>query len=366
MRWLPVVLLVACGKKPAEEELPPPITFADSVKASGIEAELDPESANLLATWGAVGQFVDLLLSDNTVKSTFFVDGDLGTAPLAYYFACWSAPSPGTAGFEYDLDLTGCSSEGFDGTIHVENTPQGPIVLTFNGTIFLDWAFAGSLAFEYQADRTWKVYPSDVDANPVASLPITTGSGLVDLVVDATVNLTSGPSGNSIKWLGTAGDGTRTVTIGLGTEVVYGQQPAACSCPTEGSVSTEFIPVLSALEVDLDDLAVESDGDDDPALIFEVSGAPSGTAVLATGPTCGTHAVTFGGFDLVLSSADLLAGVESSCSGGVFDSGTCTRLREAANAATEVTVEVPALQVDNALTSDANDRFDEGICFTGY
>ena len=48
-----------------------------------------------------------------------------------------------------------------------------------------------------------------------------------------------------------------------------------------------------------------------------------------------------------LRADDLLGGVDSACTGGLFDDGTCTRLREAASLGS-VTVTIGAALVDKA------------------
>lgn len=364
MRLLAFALLVACGKN-SEEELPPPIAFVDSASAVSLEASIDDDSANLLATWSALGQFFDLLISDNTIKNTFYVQGGLGAAPTAAYGPCWSLPSPGIAGLEYDVDLSGCGSQGYAGTLHVEDTPQGPIVFTFTDTTFLDWTLTGGVAFASEGDRTWSVFPSDENGLPTGGLAVDTNEGPLNLTIDASLTITGFPTDDFV-WSGSAGDGARTVAIaGAGEPTVYSEQPAECSCPTAGGNATDVVVALTSIEVDLDDLEAEDNSEDDSAIIFSVPSGPAGEAVFAVGPTCGTHDVSFGPVSVTLGSAELTAGVDASCDSGNFDDGTCTRLREAASQG-EVTIEIGGPMLDNALTEDASNRFDEGICFSGY
>ncbi len=358
MRLLPFLLVAACGKND-EEPLPPPISFVDRAVASEASASIDADSVHLLGVWLAFGQFMDLLLSDNTVRNTFYVNAGLGTTPVAFYQPCWSVPPPGVSFGGYDVDLSGCSTEGYGGLIHVEDTAAGGIVMTFQDAQFLDWSFSGGLAFENTSPRLWSVYPATEEAVPVDTITVTTDDGNVSLAVAATMTMTGVPD-DALIWGGTVGDGSKTVTIASS----YDDQPAECSCQTEGSVSLDITVTDLVVTVDLDDLEEEDNGINDEEIAFTVAG-PSGNATFGTGETCGIYEVTFGGIEVTLGPDELDAGVTTACDGGYFDAGTCTRLHEAARAG-EVTVEVVERVMDNKLTNSAADLFDEGICFTGY
>jgi hypothetical protein len=359
MRLVAIALLAACGGKNEEQELPPPISFKSEVSAGEVDAELPEDTAALVDTWRNLGAFLELLLSDNTIKSTFYVDGNLGTTPVVYFLPCWFAPPAGTAGFEYDVDLSGCSSEGYGGLIHVENTPQGPIVLTFDQVQYLDWVITGGLGFEFAADRTWRVYPSDPEAVDVGALSIDADGTPINLAVAAEVTYTGAPV-TGLDWTGTVGDGVRTLALASS----YAQQPDDCKCEVSGAISIDAAPTLTEIEVELDDLQEDDDGVDDPALVFAAEG-PTGTVTLGDSDSCGFYAVSYGDLEVELDSAALEAGVEAACDGGVFEAGTCTRLREAASQG-QVTVTIGATKLDNALTAWAEDRLDPGYCETSY
>lgn len=375
--FLAVFLVVGCGGKDDEGELPPPITLKSGAEADEVSAQLDPGTQALLEAENAISMFLDLLISDNTVKSTFWVDGELGVAPVAALAPCWTVPTPGVAGFEYDVDLGGCSTEGFAGIVNVENTAAGPVVLTFSNTTVLDWTLTGAIAFDYTAagDATWHVYSSDASGAP-APLSVLPKNGSLSLTIDGGMQVDDSSSG--YDWWGSWSDGTSTIGVGAAAGVAatdakpatwldYSFMPAECACQQSGDVVITDGVSVTEVSVDLDELETTDDGVDDPSILFATTAAVTGGAALARGEECGRFDATIVADtqQLTFTEAQLKAGFQAACDlNAINDDGKCTRLQEAAVGAS-VTITVAPRFVNQALTAWTEDFIDEGLCFTG-
>ena len=376
--FLAVFLVMGCGGKDDEGELPPPITLESAAAATEVSAQLDAGTQALLEAENAISMFLDLLISDNTVKSTFWIDGELGIAPVEALDPCWSVPTPGVAGFEYDVDLGGCSTEGFAGIINVENTAAGPVIMTFSNTTVLDWTLTGTIAFDYTSagDGTWHVYSSDA-SGAAAPLSVAPKSGSLSLTIDGGMQV--GATGDAYDWWGSWTDGTSTIGIGAAAGVAatdtkpatwldYDFMPAECACQQSGDVVVTDGVTLTEISVDLDDLETTDDGVDDPPILFASSAAVAGGAALGRGETCGSFDANVVGeadVELTFTEAELKAGFQAACDlNAINDEGKCTRLQEAAVGAT-VTITVPPRFVNQALTAWTEDFIDEGLCFSG-
>jgi hypothetical protein len=376
---LALAALCACGKdKDDTGALPPPITLTSTATAKSAEVAMTSSDVSLIEAHRALAMTMDIVLSDNTVKSTLYTDGNLGSPGLTGYAPCWMVPFPGIGGFEYDVDLSGCSNEGFSGMIHVDNTAVGPLVFTFAATQILDWTFTGSLAFDHGLDRSWAVYNSD--AASVAGPPITVDApnGTTSLTLAGGFDLSQ--NGKEYSWWNASSDGAQTLGVGgppaaeSGTTVpptvtTYTTMSAECRCETEGDLVLQTSIDVSTITVDLDDLIDGDDGVDDPEIPFAITSAPTGTLTLTRAEDCGRFDITFapagGTTTITLGASDLAAGFQAACDNSlVTDDGKCTRMQQAASKGSiEVTVKEEKL--DDALTEWSKSTFDDGICLSG-
>jgi len=377
MRYgLGLAVIAACkGGSDDEEVTAPPIVLQPNATATEASVDPGPEVTALVQLHQTLSAFVDLAVSSPTVISTFYIDGQLGIAPVPAYTPCFTAPSPGVAGFSYTLDLAGCTDESFEGVVEVENSAAGPITLTFSATTLDKLTLTGVLAFDYTTagDGTWSVATADAFGT-VVPLSVTGPDG------SASVTMTGGfqlaPTGKSYDWWGQWSDGTVQIGVGGPPAVVAGSEvpgetqlfqtmPAACACAQSGDLVLPAGLRLPEVLVDLDDLQTDEDGVDDPEIAFAPAAGLSIAPTLPRGDACGTFGATVdAAVEITLTEAELAAGFSDACAlGAIRDDGKCQRLQEA-SAGASVTVTLPAGVLEAALVDYTADAIDDEICQT--
>lgn len=379
------VLVAGCGKGTGKggdstSTTPvPQITFGDRVSASAIAGEMssDTELAQAAAntTLGAVG----LAFADDSVRSKMLehVDGNRDSH-------CWVGPLFPLS--QFTLDYTPCEDAGIRGGLIFNEDPLGPVSMNFQGLTFSDSRTVnGAMGFDATGagQSRWTLYDT------VHEQPTPANRSPFDLELDGRAGTLTFDGGafmrsvnqNTALW----GELQFTPYGGAATTILVGGSDAAalrtpsepaepasvsfgyltCRCPTSGLLVMDVGLSVSEITFDLDDLKVEEDGVDDPEASVTVSASTGGPAEIRY-VGCGEYETTFTGdttLEVTLTSSDLRAAVQHLCDTAVItDTSRCNALLMAADATSEVVVEVGTNKIGNAITDEVAVGFDTAYC----
>ncbi len=339
------------------------------VTAAGVDAQ---RATNLLM--GAIG----LAFADGRVRAGLAGIADPGTQ------VCWYGP--GIPQSYFTLDYTPCEDQGISGGLIFNDDPLGPVGLDFKnvgfgGTRHIDGAVG--LDDTGAENLHWAAYDTDGDQ------PVSTNRIPFDVTVDGVEGTLTFDGGVFLRALNNntaawgvvqfqpyGGDPVQVLVGGTDAAALTGAQEApepasltwayeSCRCPTVGLYAMELTYEVREVDFDLDDLLEGDDAVDDPVVTLQAGGEVSGP-VEARMTDCGEWDIAFTGeatLDVPVSSDELKDAIQNLCDTAVIADGErCTALLLAADKVSEVTVQVGANRLANAIANDAAIDFDNAYC----
>jgi len=356
----------------------PEIDFGSEVNAATITADVGSDALDHHQVVNTVLSGIQLALAEDQVISRLQVDN--GSRRSNH---CWTAPP--VAQTNFTIDYTPCSGDGISGGIHIDDTPQGPVVFQFLNFTFDDSrTIDGAIAFDSAVvggNLEWQLYNADPDQpSPDNPSPVTveidgtpfvyglTGGASLDLLNDSAAQWGVA----TVSSLG--GDGTVLIGGTDPAELQSSDRPSAaaagpliwtsCRCPYAGTQVFEFVMDVTEVTVDLDKLELDDDGEDDPEMSFFKEAQATGTAEV-TNVGCGEYETVFTADSeptVVITAGEMRSQIQLLCDIALLEDGKCIGFLNAADAAGEVVVTLGAAKLQKEAENRVTTSFDSGFC----